>query len=90
MVQVADAVGVRTVIRLAVLAGENGDQPPVPGIEIEVIGFRVVQVRLFEHERHAQNAFPEVDRRLPVGAVQRDVVNALYLDYGHRLVLPVL
>ena len=43
----------------------------------------VVEVRLLEHERHPEHALPEADRRLPVGADDRDVVHALALDLAH-------
>ena len=57
---------------------------PSPGIEVEVALARVVEVRLLEDERHAEHALPEVDRRLPVGADERDVVDALALKLPHR------
>ena len=57
---------------------------PSPGIEVEVALGRVVEVRLLEDERHAEHALPEVDRRLPVGADDRDVVDALALELPHR------
>ena len=43
----------------------------------------VVEVRLLEHERHPEHAFPEVDGRLAVRAVDRDVVDALGLEFFH-------
>ncbi len=61
------------------LVREDGDQPPVARIEVEVALALVVEVRLLEHERHPEHALPEVDRRLPVGADERDVVHALAL-----------
>ena len=45
---------------------------------------RVVEVRLLEDERHAEHAFPEVDRRLAPGADDRDVVDALGLELPHH------
>ena len=74
--------GVR--VRLPLLVREHGDEPPVAGIEVEMALRRVVEVRLLEDERHAEHALPEVDRRLPVRAVDRDVVDALALDLAHR------
>src|SRR3712207_5373953 len=47
----------------------------------------VVEVRLLEHEGHPQDALPEVDRRLPVGAHERDVVDALALQLAHGSLL---
>jgi len=44
----------------------------------------VVEVGLLEHERHSEDALPEADRRLPVGADDRDVVDALALELSHR------
>src|SRR4029079_2590046 len=43
----------------------------------------VVQVGLLEHERHAEHALPEVDRRLAVRADDGDVVDALALELAH-------
>ena len=74
-------------VGLALLVGEDGDQPAVARIEVEVALGRVVEVRLLEDERHAEHALPEVDRRLPVGADDRDVVDALGLELPHRLSL---
>ncbi len=64
----------------AILVREDGDEPPVAGVEVEVALGGVVEVRLLEDERHAEHALPEVDRRLPVRADDRDVVDALGLD----------
>ena len=69
---------------VALLVREDGDQPAVARIEVEVALARVVEVRLLEHERHAEHALPEVDRRLPVGADDRDVVHALALELPHQ------
>ena len=74
-------VGVR--VGFSRLVGEDGDQPPVAGIEIEVALGRDVEVRLLEDERHAEHALPEIDRGLPVGADQGDVVHALRLQLLH-------
>src|SRR3954470_8045546 len=67
-------------VRHALLVGEDRDQPAVAGGEVEVALVRVVQVRLLEDERHAEHPLPEVDRRLPVGADDRDVVDPLALE----------
>ena len=68
----------------ALLVREDRDQPPVARVEVEVALRLVVEVRLVEDERHAEHALPEVDRRLPVGADERDVVDALALELPHR------
>jgi hypothetical protein len=57
---------------------------PSARVEVEVALRLVVEVRLLEDERHAQHAFPEVDRRLPVGADDGDVVHALALELPHQ------
>ena len=64
-------------VGLAALVGEDGDQPAVAGVEVEVALGAAVEVRLLEDEGHAEHALPEVDRGLPVGADQRDVMHAL-------------
>src|SRR3954447_12088623 len=66
------------------LVREDRDQPTVARIEVEVALRLVVEVRLLEDERHPEHAFPEVDRRLAVGADQRDVVHALALKLPHQ------
>ena len=77
------SVGVRVRIGLAVLVGEDGDQPPVARIEIEMAFGGLVEIGLLEDEGHAEHAFPEIDRGLPVGADQRDVMDALRLEFLH-------
>src|SRR3984957_18846785 len=80
----AAGVGRRTAMhRLAVLAREHGDEPPVPGIEIDVALVRIVEIGLLENERHAEHALPEVDRGLAIGADQRDVMHTLRLKLFH-------
>ncbi len=69
----------------AVFGCEDGDQPPVAGVEVEMIDGMVVQIGLLEHERHAQHTFPEIDAGLAIRPVQCDVVHALCLDPLHRL-----
>src|SRR5215204_5499591 len=71
-------------VRGALLVRKDRDQPPVAGVEVEVAFRLVVEVRLVEDERHAEHALPEVDRRLPVGAHEGDVVDALALELSHR------
>ena len=78
------SVGVRLGSGVALLVGEDRDQAAVARIEVEVALRLVVEVRLLEHERHPEHALPEVDRRLPVGADERDVVHALALKLLHR------
>src|SRR5450755_2414470 len=65
------------------LVGEDGDQATVAGVEVEMALGRPVEVRLLEHERHPEDAFPEVDRGLPVGPHDRDVVDTLALKLAH-------
>ena len=67
----------------ALLVREHGDEPPVARVEVQVALVLVVEVRLLEHERHPEHALPEVDRRPPVGADERDVVDALALELPH-------
>ena len=68
----------------AILLGEDRDQPPVARIEVQVRLVGVVEVGLLEDEGHAEDALPEVDRRLPVGADDRHVVDALALELAHQ------
>ena len=67
-----------------VLVGEDRDQATVARVEVEVTLGRVVEVGLVEHEGHAEQALPEVDRGLPVGPHDRDVVDTLALELAHR------
>ncbi len=67
----------------AILVGEDRDQAAVARVEVQMALGRVVEIRLLEHERHPEHALPEVDRRLPVGADDRDVVDALALKLSH-------
>src|SRR5262245_12943792 len=84
VVDAADVRGGPCRARLAVLAREDRDQASVAGIEVEVALSLVVEIRLLEHERHAEDAFPEVDRGPAVGADERDVVDALALELAHH------
>ena len=84
----AAGVGRRALgVGLALLVGEDRDQPAVARVEVEVALGLVVEVRLLEDERHPEHALPEVDRRLPVGADDRDVVDALALELSHSALL---
>src|SRR5215210_5773198 len=67
-------------IALALLVGEDRDEPAVTRVEVEVALRLVVEIGLLEHERHAEHALPEVDRRLPAGPDDRDVVDTLALE----------
>src|SRR5947207_14822427 len=69
---------------LASLVGEDRDEAPVTRVEVEVALRLIVEVRLLEDERHSEYAFPEVDRGLPVGADEGDVMDALGLDLPHQ------
>src|SRR6185503_1366517 len=84
MMDAADLGRIGSRSGLAILVGEDGDEAAVAGIEIEVALFRHVEIGLVEDEGHAEHAFPKVDRRLPVGADQRDVMDALGLHLLHR------
>ena len=83
VVHAADVCGSASRIGLAILVGEDGDEPPVTRIKVEMALSLVVEVGLLEDERHAEHAFPEVDRRLPVGSGERDVVDTLALKFSH-------
>ena len=48
-----------------VLVREGIYQPVIAKIEREVGVLRVVDVRLLEHERYAEDILPKIDRRLP-------------------------
>src|SRR5271163_1629594 len=74
--------------RLSILVGEYRDQPAVARIEIDMAFERIVEIGLFEDEGHAEQALPEVDRGLAIRANQRDVVDALSLNFFHRFLLP--
>jgi hypothetical protein len=67
-------------VGLAVLVGEDGDQPPVARIEIEMPLVGVVEIGLIEDEGHAEHALPEVDGGLAIRPDDGDVVHALRLD----------
>ena len=69
------------------LVRENGEQTPVAGVEIQMIFVWLAEVGLFEKVRHAEHAFPEIDRALLGGANQCDVVNSLNLRLLHCRVL---
>src|SRR5207253_2136183 len=67
----------------AILVGEDRDQAAVAGIEVEVALGGVVEIRLLEYEWHPEHPLPEVDRCLPAGSDNRDVVDALNLKLSH-------
>src|SRR6476646_533290 len=70
-------------VGLALLVGEDRDQPPVARVEVEVALLGTVQVWLLEDERHPEHPLPEVDRRLAVGAGEGYVVDPLRLELAH-------
>src|ERR1700730_11749720 len=72
-------------VRRALLIGKDRDQPAVTGIEIEMTLGSVVEIGLLEHERHPEDALPEIDRGLSVRAHQRDVVHSLALQLLHGM-----
>src|SRR6516165_4029747 len=65
------------------LVGEYGEQAAIARVKVQVILSRIAQVGLFEEERHAQHALPEIHRALPGGSDDCDVVNALHLCRFH-------
>ena len=67
-------------VALALLVGEDRDQASVARIEIEVALGLIVEVRLLEDKGHPEQALPEVDRCLPIGSGDRDVVDPLALQ----------
>lgn len=69
--------------RRPVFRAENRDQTPVARIEIEMTDFGSVEIGLFEHERHPEDAFPEVDAGLAIRPVEGDMVYALRLYPSH-------
>src|SRR6516225_3680709 len=76
-------------IRLARLLGEDRDQAAVARIEIKMAFVGRIQIGLLENERHAQHAFPKIDRGLSVRSHQRDVMDSLRLNLSHRHRLPL-
>ena len=78
VVDAARLGGRPTGISGALLVGEDRDQATVTGVEVQMALRRVIEVRLLEHERHAQHAFPEVDQS-PLRAGDGDVVHTLWL-----------
>ena|SRR5689334_5021669 len=75
-------------IGFAVLVRENGDEPSIAGIEIEVAFGRPVEIGLLEHERHAEHALPEIDGCLPIGSGKSDVMYTLALQLLHGFYEP--
>src|SRR5215813_2346006 len=65
------------------LVGEHGEQAAIARVKVQVILIRLAKVGLFEEERHAQHALPEIYRALPGGSYNCDVVNALHLCRFH-------
>jgi hypothetical protein len=51
---------------------------------------RLSKVRLLEDERHPERALPEIDRTLPGGPNQRDVMDALDMNLFHRGLLSIV
>jgi len=77
------SVGVRLGSGARSSFGEDRDEPPVARIEVQVALGRAIEVGLLEDERHSKHALPEVDRGLPVGPDERDVVATLGLELAH-------
>src|SRR5829696_313889 len=75
--EVVDAPGVGRRAAAVALA-------PLVRVEVQVALGLAIEVGLLEHERHAEHALPEVDRGLPAGADDRDVVDTLALQLAHQ------
>ncbi len=71
---IADAFRVGSRVDFAGLIRKDGDQAAIAGIEIQVALVGIIQVRLLEDEGHSQDAFPKVNRDLPVCPDKRDMV----------------
>ncbi len=87
------AAGLRrrpTGIGLTMFVGEDCNEPSIARIKIKMALGRVVEIGLLKHEGHTEHALPEIDRRLAVGARQRDVVNTLALKLLHGGMLHML
>jgi len=80
VVERASSLGHMGRVGFALFVREDRDQASVARIEVDVTFVRIVEVGLVEDERHAQYAFPEIDRCLPVGANNRYVMDTLRLD----------
>ena len=72
---------------LARLVGEDGQQPAVAWIEIEVVLVGLAEVGLLEDERHSERSLPEIDGALPRRTDEGDVVHALDLNPLHGWLL---
>jgi hypothetical protein len=83
MVDIANPFRVGGRIDLTGFIGENRDQAAIAGIEIKMALLGPIQVGLLEDKGHTQDAFPKVNRGLPVGPDQRDMVNPLGLYFFH-------
>jgi hypothetical protein len=70
--------------RRTVLADEEGQNAVVAGVEKEMRELRRVEVRLLEHQRHAEQVAVEGDRARRVTAHHRHVVGAGQVDGAVR------
>src|SRR2546421_13055188 len=81
--QVADAFGIGRRIIYPRGAHEEGDQPSITRVEVEVGLVRDIEIGLLHDQWHTQHSLVEIDSRLAVGANERDMVNTLSLDFRH-------
>src|SRR5581483_585663 len=70
-------------IGFAVLVSEDGDQPAIAGIEVEMAFGRPVEIGLLEYEGHTEQPLPEINRNLTAGSREGDVVYTLALQLLH-------
>ena len=75
---------------LARLVGEDRDEPPVTGIEIEMPFVFIIQIGLVKQERHAKHPLPKVDTGLAIRAHHGDVMHAKGLNFLHIKGFPML
>ena len=68
---------------LARLVREDGQQPAITGIEVQVVLVRLAEIGLLQDERHAERALPEIDGALPGRSDDGDVMDALHLQLAH-------
>src|SRR5579875_564817 len=87
MMKVSDAFGIGRWIRGTLRSHEEGDEPTITWIKVQVGFIGYIQVGLLEHQRHAQHSLVEVDSRLPIGADEGDMMHTLRLNYRHYCLL---
>jgi hypothetical protein len=65
------------------LISEHGKEASITRVKVQVILIGLSEVGLFENERHAEHALPEIQGALLGGSYDRDVVNTLHLGLSH-------